>query len=141
MQQTETYKLNLMEGSDTFSPQPINENMEKLEAALEDRPKVALGSYVGSGIYGVNSPNTLTFGFEPKLLVVSSGNTLMIALWDNQYAVCYTGSGYASNYVNSTYGWYDPITWDGQTVSWYHADGNTSQLSQPNTTYRYIAFG
>lgn len=34
MQQTETYKLNLVEGEDPFSPLPLNENAEKLEAAI-----------------------------------------------------------------------------------------------------------
>ena len=34
MQQTETYKLNLIETSDTFSPAPLNENAQKLESAL-----------------------------------------------------------------------------------------------------------
>lgn len=36
MQQTNTYQFNLIEGSDTFSPAPLNENMTKLEAALAD---------------------------------------------------------------------------------------------------------
>lgn len=35
MQQTETYKLNLIETSDPFSPNPLNENAEKTEAAIE----------------------------------------------------------------------------------------------------------
>lgn len=36
MQQTGTYKLNLIETSDTFSPNPLNENTEKLEKALSE---------------------------------------------------------------------------------------------------------
>lgn len=34
MQQTTNYKLNLIEKTDTFSPDPLNENMEKVEGAL-----------------------------------------------------------------------------------------------------------
>ena len=34
MQQTETYKLNLIETSDPFSPEPLNKNMEAVEAQL-----------------------------------------------------------------------------------------------------------
>ena len=34
MQQTETYQLNLIESSDPFSHQPLNDNAVKLEAAL-----------------------------------------------------------------------------------------------------------
>ena len=35
MKQTETYQLNLIEPSDVFSPDPLNQNMERAEAALE----------------------------------------------------------------------------------------------------------
>lgn len=35
MQQTNKYKLNLIEKDDTFSPDPLNDNMEKVEGALE----------------------------------------------------------------------------------------------------------
>lgn len=34
MQQTDKYQLNLIESSDTFSPAPLNENAQKLEAAI-----------------------------------------------------------------------------------------------------------
>lgn len=67
MQQTETYKLNLIEKKDVFSPDALNENMEKLEVALEGRTdaadtealdarvtalevhKIAIGHYIGNG--------------------------------------------------------------------------------------------
>ena len=35
MQHTNKYKLNLIEKDDTFSPDPLNDNMEKVERALE----------------------------------------------------------------------------------------------------------
>ena len=56
MRQTETYKLNLIETSDTFSPQPINENVQTIEAALSavaaEGVKLAAGSYTGTNTYG-----------------------------------------------------------------------------------------
>ena len=36
MQQTTTYKLNLIETDDVFSPEPLNQNTRKVEAALSD---------------------------------------------------------------------------------------------------------
>ncbi len=36
MQQTTTYKLNLIETDDVFSPEPLNQNTQKVEAALSD---------------------------------------------------------------------------------------------------------
>ena len=41
MQQTPTYKLNLIETSDLFSPNPLNENAQKLEAALAAKADAA----------------------------------------------------------------------------------------------------
>ena len=35
MQQTKKYQFNLIESSDPFSAQPLNDNMEKVEAALD----------------------------------------------------------------------------------------------------------
>ena len=36
MQQTSKYQFNLVEGSDDFSPTPLNQNMEKVEEVLEN---------------------------------------------------------------------------------------------------------
>ena len=82
MQQTETYKLNLIETSDVFSPNPLNENMEKLEAAiaaeaaaldarvtmLEGSHMVA-GSYAGTGT-AFGHDQTIELGFTPKLVLI-----------------------------------------------------------------------
>ena len=96
MQQTKTYKLNLIETSDTFSPDPLNENTEKLEAevsaeaaarqssdaALEARVTVlearrfVAGTYKGNGI----DDQLINLGFTPiAVLVQSSVGTWMTA--------------------------------------------------------------
>ena len=38
MQKTETYQFNLIEGSDAFSQEPINENTKAMEAILAGLP-------------------------------------------------------------------------------------------------------
>lgn len=89
MQQTETYKLNLIELSDKFSPDPLNENAQKLEAALfaetetrsgqtagleqrvavlESR-KIAVGSFTGTG-----KDLTISLPFTP-LAVIAQRNS------------------------------------------------------------------
>lgn len=95
MQQTETYKLNLIETSDTFSPAPLNENMEKLEAALGgvqaeasageealdqrltvlEARKFVAGTYTGDGS---GTGQFINLGFTPiAVLVQSSAGTWM----------------------------------------------------------------
>ena len=49
MQQTNTYKLNLIEKNDPFSPDPLNENAQKVEAALDTKAdSTETGQYFAS---------------------------------------------------------------------------------------------
>ena len=85
MQQTKTYKLNLMETSDTFSPDPLNQNTQMIEDALSaetvrrtagdtaldsrvtvlEGHKVAVGSYTGAG-----ELQTIQLGFRPRAVII-----------------------------------------------------------------------
>ena len=73
MQQTETYKLNIIEDDDKFSPDALNKNAEALEAQLARIDaallKFACGTYTGNG----SSSRTISLPFTPKVLYV--GNT------------------------------------------------------------------
>ena len=44
-----------------------------LENAIH-APIISAGSYVGTGTYGANNPNTLTFDFAPKVVVLFNSN-------------------------------------------------------------------
>lgn len=98
MQQTKKYQFNLIEPSDTFSPDRLNENMEKVEAALTDglaaeaaareaanaaldqrlqvfeAKRFEISTYTGMG--GNNYDFSL--GYTPKLLMVAYGNATYI---------------------------------------------------------------
>lgn len=87
MQQTEKYKLNLIETSDPFSPAPLNENAEKTEAALADMQsaltagtaaldqrvqvlelrRMAVGRFTSSEI-------PVELDFEPQLVIAVSNS-------------------------------------------------------------------
>lgn len=92
MQQTKTHKFNLIEPSDTFSPNPLNENMEKVEGALAaltsadaalrgtaadlqtrvatlEAHHIAIGSYQGT-----EKDWTLELGFTPLYIVIDGYN-------------------------------------------------------------------
>ena len=60
MQHTDKYKLNLIENSDAFSPDALNENMQKLEAALEDAKKQTVACLFDLKVI----PKTMTDGYE-----------------------------------------------------------------------------
>lgn len=98
MQHTSKYQFKLIEGTDDFSPAPLNQNAQKTEtllagmeedlAALEDsvdsqlaavtaalgtggsNARVTYGSYTGTGTYGSDNPITLNCPFKPLAVVI-----------------------------------------------------------------------
>lgn len=91
MQQTETYKLNLIETSDPFSPQALNENTQKLEAVVEkidtrvtvlEGHKAVFGSYNSKLLYDYHHE----LGFRPKAVIVCGigGNPYITMVTDTE---------------------------------------------------------
>ncbi len=81
MQQTDQYKLNLIDMDDNFSPDPMNKNMEKVEealsaeagrrAALDSRVTVLEGHKIAIGTYtGTSARQTIQVGFRPKAVFI-----------------------------------------------------------------------
>ena len=88
--------------------------------------QIYTGSYVGTGTYGQSNPNTLTFPFEPKSVMIrgkpsySAASSTMMLWWGGDYQ----GSEYSIKLV-------------GTTLTWY--DNNASmQNNDTNITYYYI---
>lgn len=83
MRQTEQYQFNLLDGTDKLSPQPLNENMEKVEEAFGQaaqalaaavgsggyNARIAFGQYTGTGVSG--GSQTFETGFRPVMLAVA----------------------------------------------------------------------
>ena len=79
MQQTETYKLNLIESSDPFLPNALNENTQKIEEVVQEKlgemdqrvtvleaKKFAVGTYKAE----MNETLKVEVGFTPIALYV-----------------------------------------------------------------------
>ena len=128
----------------TYSDKPTLEAWNAMAEASGSAPKVAYGSYVGNGKYGTANHNTLTFDFEPKLIVL-----------ENQFAVAYGGT-INDNYYSTPllllrplrrfYIYYDAsdyidLAWDGNTVSWWTTSGAFQQFNVQGQTYLYHAIG
>ena len=105
MQQTTKYQFNLIETSDTFSPDPLNQNMEKVEsaldavraeaaasvsaeaagraagdAALNQRVTVLEGHKIVAGY--VTEEGTVYLGFTPIAVLAQGGNAIALAVAD-----------------------------------------------------------
>lgn len=106
--------------------------------------QVYTGSYVGTGIYGSNNPNTLSFPFEPLILLICGSEDTIVT---SEYftlpwmrgnflgtSCVYPASGNFNSYRNN-------ITWGVTEVSWYSSQNPAAQMNTSGMTYNYIAIG
>ena len=101
--------------------------------------KIATGSYVGTGTYGVDNPNTLTFPFEPKVVFIGYGDTEAVTI---RGSFCFVRGAYtAGSTVSSSSSYTVLLEWDGNTVSWYSGTNQGVQLNATGKTYYYVAIG
>lgn len=120
--------------------------------------RIEQGSYVGTGTYGANSPNSLTFSFEPKFIYISGSSNLVDGLQaiigsneikfvsGNSLARYSTMAGTTGNFSPCFVS--IPVSWNENSVSWYYAgtggqmDSSTeSQMNMSGVTYHYVAIG
>jgi hypothetical protein len=107
-----------------------------------------LGSYTGTGTVGSDSPNTLTFAFVPKAVMVMREGVVCFFINGCPY-----GYGLYTNPAGgSLYTVFQAVTWSDKTLSWYCSgcyasnDGGAYTITPSNQlnyneTYHYIAIG
>lgn len=101
---------------------------------IKDGVKIATGSYTGTGTYGSSNPNSLTFGFVPKLVFVTydpyKDQSDFILFIDTKTR----GSNLPSNNQILS-------TWSGNTLSWYNPNNADYQYNGSGKIGHYIAIG
>ena len=128
--------------------------------------KIQTGSYVGTGTYGADNPCSLTFTFEPKMLIVANKSIVSFLQRDTQWCRVSSSSQFLagifwfdgfdkiSNSGDSNSNseiFYVIVTKNNQSISWYskpHTTGTVdeihyqiSQQNYKNATYNYIRIG
>lgn len=95
---------------------------------------VETGNYTGTGKYGSATPNSLTFGFVPRVVFIGSNATNIFGGYLLANAAGYAFSTGPSKLIT---------TQSGNTIKWYtdSSNGSTIQLNQNGTVYNYIAIG
>ncbi len=149
MQQTSKYQFKLIEGTDDFSPTPLNDNMEKVEEQLETMEesltavtadlgagnyncRMAFGTYIGTGTHGESSPNVIQVGFTPVLIMVGTiepSGLYWPTLVMRPMTAGIIGGGYSI-----------PFTWSDYSVQWY-SESASMQLNEKGKTYVYVVLG
>jgi len=128
-----------------------------IAAITTTMPHVQTGSYVGTGTYGEAHPNTLTFDFNPRILIfVDTSNDTDRATIQYVVFAMYpstAGDWLAGNSNVVSYG-RNRVTWGDKYISWYAdfvnsdnstgyqaSEGPNTQRNAAGTTYHYIAIG
>ena len=145
MQQTTKYQFKLIEGSDDFSPKPLNDNVEKVEELFQDMAETVeavqdaytpdnkpyvIGSYEGT-IGNANGTRTITLGFKPSFLIVCGNVTNGVG----------TSAGVSGYYVitgGNAYSEVLTLTDTGFTIT--QKENTMPMLTYSGRTYDYIAF-
>lgn len=109
---------------------------------IKDGVKIATGSYTGTGTYGENNPNSLTFEFVPRFFTVGSLETIS----DGSGYVHSVGRGYIMLIINGglALGYNLSSNYcklDGNTISWYAYDNADDQFNSSGKKFGYIAIG
>lgn len=147
---TPTYGLNQWSLEDSVLMEEFNTDNRNIEQALLNlqaaMPKIATGSYVGTGTGGPNNPNTLEFDFTPQLVIIIIENDRPDAQtpWTFVRPWKYCTAFHDGNASSNTS--YNHVTWLDKGVSWYsqYVNGNPApggQLNTEGTTYHYLAIG
>lgn len=101
---------------------------------LGDRTRIEVGSYVGTGTYGKDNPNTLTFGFVPKIIWIAPISYTDISATIRRD----TDKGIAIYVATNIYTL--TTSWSGNAVTWY-SNQALYQLNASGVAYSYIALG
>ena len=126
-----------------------------IKTMFDGRVRIAHGTYRGTGVYGANNKNSLTFPFAPELLILYQAGYigLMSGVEGNDsgfYAILpRETTAFKVVAYNSNYSQYDAdtnyISFSGNTATWYidySYSGNAgAQFNASGTTYGYIAIG
>lgn len=116
-------------------------------SAASGGAKIQVGSYVGNGEYGSATPNSITFDFEPKLVIVTtdsfpsygSGNGVCDAAYNFQFRWSY---GIETATVANTTSGKVYFEQSGNQLKWYTIGTNAKfQFNEDGTTYYYVGIG
>ncbi len=150
---TATLGLNQWIKTDGVCMADFNADNAKLEAAIAAvaaaRVQFYTGTYTGDGTCGSANPTSITLPFAPKLLIVYRADQ------DYPPTVIVAGMAKANTHYALMRGGGVNVTFDGNTVSWYHnghyfdeSNNNMTitpnascQINENNVAYNYFAIG
>ena len=150
MENTKNLGLKKWDGGDRILHSEFNDNWDKIDTALKSNAdkaaalqtalascgncKIVYGTYTGTGKYGRENPNKLTFSGKPVLVIVQAqSNTTDFDFHLRLVRGCGWAVGDRGNYSYT-----NSVAWGENYVSWYNDKAET-QFNLQNSVYSYIA--
>ena len=134
---TANYGLHQWEAADDFLRTDFNTDFGIIDGALagleDGKAETVFGSYTGSGEAGVEGKNSLTFPFQPGMVILQGTEHQSITLavlpyWEGNPKSIYTVCGTTLS-----------VSWEGNTVLWWSSRYSTEQFNDAGKTYYYMA--
>jgi hypothetical protein len=100
--------------------------------------KIATGSYTGNGYSGSDSPNSLSFDFEPKVVFLQdvSAEFSCPVIWHKGVTILTLGLN-GSNQTKQL-----QFSLNGNTLQWYYPlQESDTQLNESGKVYHWVALG
>jgi hypothetical protein len=120
----------------------IEESIGSLTSSVEGIAssglKIATGSYTGNGYSGSNSPNSLSFDFEPKVVFLQdiSAEFSCPVIWHKGVTILTLGLN-GSNQTKQL-----QFSLNGNTLQWYYPlQESDTQLNESGKVYHWVALG
>lgn len=125
---------------------PANTTIEYL-GCLGDKARVQVVSYVGTGTYGSSNPNSLTFDFAPKMVIIRANGAAHVFIYTLLFlpgtlTKTFQENGYVNLIGKSEPGLSDAYARvSGRTLDWYAANSYNLQANYKGAKYTAIAIG
>lgn len=150
MNKTANFQLTQWEKTDRIMMEDFNRDNAAIDAALKSSAdgvaalqtalascgncKIVYGTYTGTGKYGRENPNKLTFDGKPVLVIVQAqSNTTNYDFHLRMIRGCGWAVGDRGNYSYT-----NSVAWGENFVSWTNDNAET-QFNLQNSVYSYIA--
>lgn len=112
------------------------------KAKYEINTIFAEGSYSGTGTYGSNNKNQLTFNFEPRLVVITDSDSYYQL---EGYIPWIKGQTTGPSFIGSNSSGFfvqgSTLIWGNNSLQWYSEVDAYRQLNYTGHTYKWLAIG
>lgn len=95
------------------------------------------GAYEGTGTYGKDNPNSLTFSFEPKLVIITTDRIACQMILINGVQIGYNHCS-DTVYFDDGKVYRNNVEWEGNMVRWYYEGGPLAEIAQLNGKYYVV---